>query len=99
MAKQIEPVNIWINGESKIGKYFSVACEFDDYESQASNRWQIYDTIINENSTDQIYSVLASGSLIISGEDYVNWGNLPAMSINEWIYQWSAEKLNLTIIQ
>ena len=41
---------------------------------------------------------VAAGNLTISGEEYVAWGDQPAMAINAWIYNWVAEQLNLTII-
>jgi len=87
--KQIQPINIWINGEQKQGTQFSVTGNYDNYESIATNLWQIYD----EDSQS-----LAQGNLTIDGQDYINWGDQPAMAINEWIYNWVADKLNLTII-
>jgi hypothetical protein len=41
---------------------------------------------------------VAQGNLTISGEEYIAWGDQPAMAINAWIYDWSADKLNLTIL-
>jgi hypothetical protein len=87
--KQIQPVNIWIDGEIKTGINFSVICVNDNYESQATNYWQIYDI---ENIS------ISQGNLTISGQDYIDWGNVPANSINTWIYNWSAQQLNLVII-
>jgi hypothetical protein len=87
--KQIQPIDIWINGETKTGVNFSVNCIFDNYENSATNYWQILDADLN---------VLASSNLTIDGQDYINWGDQPAMDINTWIYNWVADKLNLTII-
>jgi hypothetical protein len=87
--KQIEPINIWINGETKIGVNFSVICINDNYENCATNYWQISDVDLQ---------LISQGNLSIGGEDYINWGNQPAMAINEWIYNWSASQLGLTII-
>jgi hypothetical protein len=98
MAKQIQPVNIWINGEMKEGKFFSVNCIFDNYENQATNYWQIFDSKLDEEGNEVVNSSLASGNLSIGGEDYIMWGDQPAMAINDWIYNWVADKLNLTII-
>jgi len=87
--KQIQPINIWVNGEQKQGTQFSVTGIYDNYESSATNLWQIYD--IDSQS-------IAQGNLTIDGQDYIDWGNQPAMAINTWIYNWVADKLNLTII-
>lgn len=36
MAKQISPVNVWVNGESKEAKYLQVMGINDNYESSAT---------------------------------------------------------------
>jgi hypothetical protein len=87
--KQIQPIDIWINGETKTGVNFSVNCIFDNYENSATNYWQISDVDLQQ---------ISQGNLTIGGQDYIDWGNQPAMAINTWIYNWSADKLNLTII-
>jgi hypothetical protein len=97
MAKQIEPVSIWVNGESKVAEYFQVIGINDNYESAATNYWTLFTKVVTEGVESQGEQI-AQGNLIINGEDYVNWGDQPAMAINEWIYNWSAEQLNLTII-
>ncbi len=88
-GKQIQPIDIWVNGETKTGIKFTVICINDNYEDCAINYWQIIDT-----DNQQI----AQGNLTIDGQDYIDWGNQPAMAINTWIYNWSADKLGLTII-
>jgi hypothetical protein len=98
MAKQIQPVNIWINGESKEAKYFSVTCINDNYENSATNYWQLYDAMVDEEGNEKMGMQVSAGNLTIDGQDYINWGDQPAMAINEWIYNWSASKLNLVII-
>jgi hypothetical protein len=98
MAKQIQPVNIWLNGEMKVGKFFSVNCIYDNYENSATNYWQIFDAKLDEEGNEVVNSSLANGNLFIGGEDYIMWGDQPAMKINEWIYNWSASQLNLSII-
>lgn len=110
--KKIQPVNIWINGENKVGEYFQVTCINDNYENSATNYWQIFAKSVQPESNGDVNEAmemvqdfvegpgeqLSCGNLTISGEDYVNWGDQPAMAINEWIYNWSASKLGLTII-
>jgi hypothetical protein len=98
MAKQIQPLTIWVNGESKSAEYFKVTCINDNYESSATNYWQLFTMIVDVNGVKAVGEQVAQGNLTIQGEDYVLWGDQPAMAINAWIYNWSAEKLNLTII-
>ena len=98
MAKKIEPVQIWVNGESKVAEYFSVTCINDNYESSATNYWALFTKVVDEEGVESQGEQVSQGNLTISGQDYINWGDQPAMQINAWIYNWSAEQLNLTII-
>ena len=98
MAKQIEPVTIWVNGESKQAEYFQVTCINDNYESSATNYWQLFTKVVDEEGVESQGEQVAQSNLTIDGADYIAWGDQPAMAINAWIYNWSAEQLNLTII-
>jgi beta-lactamase class D len=98
MAKKIEPINVWVNGESKSAEYFQVTCINDNYENSATNYWQLFTKVVDAEGVESQGEQVAQGNLTISGEEYVAWGDQPAMAINAWIYNWSAEQLNLTII-
>jgi len=98
MAKKIEPINIWVNGETQVGEILSVSCSYDNYQDTATNLYQIFTKKIMEDGTEEPNFQIGQGYLTITGEDYINWGDQPAMAINEWIYNWCADKLNLTII-
>ena len=98
MAKQIQPVNIWVNGENKVGEFFQVTCINDNYENSATNYWQIFTKVVDEEGNEKQGEQISCGNLTIDGQDYVNWGDQPAMAINAWIYDWSASKLSLVII-
>jgi hypothetical protein len=98
MAKQIEPQQVWVNGESKVAEFFSVTCINDNYESSATNYWALFTKVVDAEGVESQGEQVAQGNLTIQGAEYVEWGDVPAMSINAWIYNWSAEKLNLTII-
>lgn len=96
--KQIQALNIWIDGQIKIGEYFKVTGINDNFESYATIYWQIFSKIKNENDEYVAGQMISDGNLNITSQDYIDWGNQPAMAINEWIYNWSADKLGLTII-
>ena len=98
MAKQISPVTLWVNGESKEAKYLQVTCINDNYESSATNYWQMFTMNVDAEGVESMGEQVAAGNTTIQGEDYVLWGDQPAMAINAWIYNWVAEQLNLTII-
>jgi len=98
MAKQIAPVNVWVNGQSKSAQYLQVTGINDNYESSATNYWQMFTMNVDAEGVESIGEPVTQGNTTISGQDYIDWGNQPAMAINEWIYNWVAEQLNLTIL-
>ena len=98
MGKQIQPVDIWVNGESKVAEYLQVTCINDNYENSATNYWQLFTKVVDAEGVESIGEQIAQSNLTIDGQDYINWGDQPAMAINAWIYQWSADKLNLVIL-
>jgi beta-lactamase class D len=98
MAKKIEPQQVWVNGESKQAEYFQVTCINDNYENSATNYWQLFTKNVDAEGVESQGEQVSQGNLTISGQDYINWGDQPAMAINAWIYQWCADQLNLTII-
>jgi len=98
MAKQISPVNVWVNGESKSAQYLQVTGINDNYENSATNYWQMFTMNVDAEGVETQGEQVAQGNLTISGEEYVEWGDVPAMSVNAWIYNWVANKLNLVIL-
>jgi len=98
MAKQISPVTIWANGVSKNAEYLQVTGINDNYESSATNYWQLFTLVVDAEGNDTMGEQVAQGNLTIDGVSYQEWGDQPAMQINDWIYNWTAEQLNLTII-
>ena len=98
MSKQISPVTLWVNGQSKVAEYFQVTGINDNYESSATNYWQMFTKVVDEEGVESQGEAVAQGNLTISGQDYINWGDQPAMAINDWIYDWSASQLNLVIL-
>ena len=98
MAKKISPVTIWVNGQSKEAKYLSVTGINDNYESSATNYWQMFTMNVDAEGVESQGEAVAQGNLTIDGADYIEWGDVPAMSVNSWIYNWVAEQLNLELV-
>jgi hypothetical protein len=98
MAKKIQPVTIWVNGESKSAEFFQVTCINDNYENSATNYWQLFTKVVDAEGVESMGEQIAQSNLTIDGADYTAWGDQPAMAINAWIYDWSADKLNLVIL-
>lgn len=96
--KQIEPVQIWTNGVSKVAEYLQVTGINDNYESAAVNYWQLFTKVEDSEGVESQGETVAQGNSSISGQDYINWGDQPAMAINTWIYNFVASELNLVIL-
>jgi hypothetical protein len=96
--KQIQPITIWINGEEKIAEYISVTGSYDNNSTEAKEFWQLYTKIVDEQGVAETGEQIAQGNVSISGQDYINWGDQPAMNVNAWIYDWVAQQINAIII-
>jgi hypothetical protein len=103
MAKQISPVNIWVNGESKTAQVFGLRSINDDLETSATFYYELKEADVTTQDADgndvtTTGQVLANGNLTMSGQTYADWGNQSGVDINTWAYNWAAGELNLTII-
>jgi len=96
--KQIAPVTIWLNGKDNEAQYLQCTGTYDNYENTATIYFQLFSMFINPELNETPSEQLAQGYLYISGQAYIDWGNVPASSVNEWIYNWTAEQINVTII-
>lgn len=99
MAKIIQPVSSWQNGEEKEATQFVLTSSYDNLSTNANFQYQLNEILSVPPippSPIAMYNTLVSGSLTISGQDYLDWD--AASDANEWAYTWAAGKLNLTII-
>ena len=96
--KQIEPVQIWTNGILKTAEFLQVTGINDNYESSATNYFALFTKVTDAEGVESAGEQVAQGNLTISGADYIEWGDVPAMSINAWIYDWTAEQINVVIL-
>jgi hypothetical protein len=96
--KQIEPVQIWTNGTLKTAEFLQVTGINDNYESSATNYWALFTLVTDAEGVESAGELIAQGNTTISGADYIEWGDVPAMSVNAWIYDWVAEQINVVIL-
>lgn len=90
--KQIQPIQVWKNGEEKQANTFNLILINDDLKSSATFYYQLLASSLDEEgnvSSEQ----LADGNVSMSGEDYQNWDDS-----NDGAYSFCAGKLNLTIV-
>jgi hypothetical protein len=90
----IQPVTLWVGGQQQTANVFQLSIDKDNLKDWA----RLYYQLGNEQPTEEAPATtwLLDGNLTILGEDYVAWDADP--SANEWIYNWSAGQLNITLI-
>jgi hypothetical protein len=99
MAKTIEPISSWQNGEEKEARVFVLTSSYDNLSTNATFQYQLNEvpsTAIDSSAIFTLYNTLVNGSLNISGQDYIDWD--AATDANEWAYNWAATQLKLVII-
>jgi len=87
MGVQIQPVSIWVNGQSKQASELDARIIYDDLATSATFYYELKEVV------DGVSSALSVGNVGMDGEDYIDWDNS-----NEEAYVYIADKLNLTII-
>jgi hypothetical protein len=86
---QIEPIQIWINGQNKTASIFDCYGIGFTLGVQA----KIYYALYVKNEDGSMGEQVAQGNLDLAGEDYQLWGD-----DDNYVWEWGAGKLNLTII-
>lgn len=103
MAKQIQPVSVWKDGQVKTAEQISLRGVGDDFGSSATIYFELKEadvTTQDAEGNDVVTpgAVVSVGNLSISGQDYSDWGAQSAADSNDWIYDWSADQINVVII-
>lgn len=110
---QIQPVPVWYKGEQHQANQFTLYSIGDNLLDSATFSYQLIELIIipaweesvvDENGDiviivhpeQQSSQTLLKSELSINSVDYALWD--AEIDANAWIYQWAADKLNLTIV-
>lgn len=100
MAKTIQPVSSWQNGEEKEATVFVLTSTYDDLSTTATFQYQLNQLIPTPPTPPtpvlQMYNTLVTGALTMSGQDYLDWD--AATDANEWAYNWAATALKLVLV-
>ena len=87
--KQIQPVQIWVNGSVQTGNWINAYIIHDNLKDSAQFYWSIY--------TEETSGILLSqGNLTLTGEEYLLWDT--SNDINQAAYEWICFQLGLTLI-
>lgn len=90
----IEPVPVWYQGQQHNANVFTLYSTSDNLLDAATFRYQLIEEIVVDEQTNS--QTLLMGELSINGADYAQWD--AEVDANQWIYNWAASKLNLTIL-
>jgi hypothetical protein len=85
--KQIQPIQIWVNGADQTATLFSLIIINDNLTNSATFYWQLLDA-------DAVK--LADGNLTMGEPDYDVWGS--TADVNQAAYDWAASKLSITLV-
>jgi alanine-alpha-ketoisovalerate/valine-pyruvate aminotransferase len=83
----IQPLEIWSNGDTKTATSILLYISYDDLATQAALVYKLFDTIGN---------IIYEGQLFFTGQEYIDWGN--SGDSNAEAYTIAAAQLNLTLI-
>ena len=93
MAKQIEPVQIWVNGQVQTGTWINASIINDNLKDSATFYWVILQDGSEPNTPG---TQISSGNLTINEPDYSVWDS--TADINQSAYEWICDQLGLTLI-
>ena len=83
--KNIQPINVWKDGETKAATTLTLFITFDNLETEAVFEYHLSDTDANS---------LVKGTFTIADGDYQLWGQ--SIDANTDAYNYAAALLNLT---
>ena len=84
--KQIQPIQIWVNGSLQTATVFSLIIINDNLTNSATFYWQLLDSAEIK---------LVDGNLTMGEPEYDQWGT--SSDVNQWAYEWAATQLNITL--
>jgi hypothetical protein len=90
--KQIEPLDIWINGITKTAEYLDATGIQVTLGNSARFDWQLFTKVVDADGNDVRGEIIAQGNLDMVGDDYLEW------KADEFAWEWVASQLNLVIL-
>lgn len=92
MAKQIHPVNVWVNGEVKVAEYLDAYGINVVLFTNGTFFWSLSTKVVDAEGNDAPGEQIAQGNLQMTDEEYQLWEQ------DDYAWDWVAEKLNLEIV-
>jgi hypothetical protein len=87
--KQIQPIQIWVNGSVQTGNFINAYIINDNLQDSATFYWAIFNDETNGTQ-------LSQGNLTLTNPEYDQWDS--SSDINQAAYEWICDQLGLTLI-
>lgn len=84
--RNIQPLDIWSDGDTKTAVALSLYISYDDLSTQAALVYKLH---------DNIGAIIYEGQILFTGQEYLDWGN--SGDSNAEAYTLAASHLNLTL--
>lgn len=101
---RIQPIKIWKDGREYTASMMNVYGTHDNFKTTATVFYGLYESVDVEPTEEKSGmpvlapgTLLSSGNIEISGEDYQTWGDTG--DVNAEIFAYVAGKLGLTIVK
>jgi len=93
----ITPIQIWKDGQLEVAEIFNLRSIHDDLATNAQFSYELRTQgTASSDGLTPAGKLLVTGELSIAGQDYQDWGT--DLDVNQWIYDWAANKLGITIL-
>jgi hypothetical protein len=91
--REIQPLQIWKNGEVKTASILDAQIISDNLQSNCTFYWMLKeaDSVVDEQTISG--QTLADGNASLSGEDYDNWDGS-----NDYAFSYIANQINVTLL-
>lgn len=84
--RNIQPLDIWSDGDTKTAVALSLYISYDDLSTQAALVYKLH---------DNIGAIIYEGQILFTGQQYLDWGN--SGDSNAEAYTLAASHLNITL--
>lgn len=93
--KEIQPIQVWMNGQIQTVSYLRLRIVADDLISSATFYYELLDSKPDSEGL-LLSTTIIDGNVSLNGQDYIDWGE--SEDINADAYVRVAAKLNLVLI-
>lgn len=93
--KNIDPIQIWKNGQNKTASVLEARIINDDLNSSCTFYWQLKEAVVlgEGDAPSTGGASLSEGNCSMAGEDYLDWDGS-----NDAAYEFVANQINVIIV-